>query len=280
MTTRSSPTDSHGISDAPTPRRRRASVPGWVYPAGAVAIAVIAWDVAIRIFDIKAFILPPPLTVVEAVINDFPNLMRNSAITLQEVLAGFALSVAVGIPLALAIASWPLVDKAAYPLLVGSQAVPKIAIAPLFIIWLGFGIAPKILMAFLISFFPIVIDTVIGLRSVEIEKIYLARSMGASRWQTFYKIRLPSAMPNIFGGLKLAVTFAVTGAVVGEFLGTDRGLGRVIIVANGNLDTAALFAAVAILTVMAVALFLVVELVERFVVRWHVSQRGLHHGRH
>jgi len=254
-------------------------MPRWVYPLGAMALAVIAWDLAIRIFDIKPFILPPPLAVIELTVRDFPGLMRNGWVTLQEVLAGFALSVAVGVPLALAIVSWPLAERAVYPLLVGSQAVPKIAIAPLFIIWLGFGIAPKIIMAFLIAFFPVVIATVIGLRSIEVEKLHLARSMGASRWQTFFKIRLPNAMPSIFGGLKLAITFAVTGALVGEFIGTDRGLGRLIVVANGNLDTAGLFAAVAILTVMAVALFLVVELVERFVVRWHVSQRGLHRGR-
>jgi NitT/TauT family transport system permease protein len=256
------------------PRRRRWSR-DWIYPAGAVAVAIVAWDLAIRMFDIKPFILPPPLAVIEALVRDFPGLMRDSWVTLQEVLAGFALSVAVGVPLALAIVSAPLAEKAAYPLLVGSQAVPKIAIAPLFVIWFGFGIAPKVIVAFLIAFFPIVISTVLGLRSVEVEKLYLARSMGASRWQTFYKIRLPSAMPSIFGGLKLAITFAVTGAVVGEFIGADRGLGRVIIVANGNLDTAGLFAAVVMVTAMAVALFLAVEASERLVVRWHVSQRGV-----
>jgi NitT/TauT family transport system permease protein len=258
--------------------RRRARVPVWIYPLAALACAALAWDLAIRLFAIKPFILPPPLAVVDVIASDFPYLMRNGWVTLQEVLAGFALSIVIGVPLALAIASWPLAERTLYPLLVGSLAVPKIAIAPLFIIWLGFGIAPKILMAFLISLFPIVIDTVIGLRSIEIEKLYLARSMGATRWQTFSRIRLPNAMPSIFGGLKLAVTLAVTGAVVGEFLGTDRGLGRLIVVANGNLDTAGLFAAIVVLTVMAIALFLVVDVAERFVVRWHVSQRRFQHG--
>ena len=277
MTTSATPAGGLGAKTQAEPRRR-APVPGWVYPLAALACAVIAWDLAVRLFAIKPFILPPPLAVVDVIASDFPHLMRNGWVTLQEVLAGFALSVLVGVPLALAIASWPLAEKTLYPLLVGSLAVPKIAIAPLFIIWLGFGIAPKILMAFLISLFPIVIDTAIGLRSIEIEKLYLARSMGATRWQTFFRIRLPNAMPSIFGGLKLAITFAVTGAVVGEFIGTDRGLGRLIVVANGNLDTAGLFAAIVVLTVMAVALFLVVGVIERFVVRWHVSQRRFHHG--
>jgi NitT/TauT family transport system permease protein len=272
-----SPATSSGAAAAPA-ARRRLSPPAWFYPLAALAFAAVAWDVAIRVFDIKPFILPPPMAVVDVIVRDFAHLLANGWVTLQEVLAGFALSVAIGVPLALLIASWPLAEKTVYPLLVGSLAVPKIAIAPLFIIWLGFGIMPKILMAFLISLFPIVIGTVTGLRSIEIEKLYLARSMGATRWQTFVRIRLPNAMPAIFGGLKLAVTFAVTGAVVGEFIGTDRGLGRLIVVANGNLDTAGLFAAIVILTLMAVLLFLAVDLVERSVVRWHVSQRGVHHG--
>ena len=278
MTTQTSPAGRPGTPAVSPLRRRRASAPGWIYPVAAVALAVIVWDLAIRAFDIRPFILPPPLAVVEAIVSDLPRLMGDSWVTLQEVLAGFALSVAVGVPLALTIAGWPLFEKATYPLLVGSQAVPKIAIAPLFMMWLGFGIAPKIIMAFLIAFFPIVINTVIGLRSIEIEKLYLSRSMGASRWQTFFKIRLPNAMPNIFAGLKLAITFAVTGAIVGEFIGTDRGLGRVVIVANGQLDTPRLFAAVVILMIMGVVLFLIVDGVERYVVRWHVSQRGLHPG--
>jgi len=225
------------------------------------------------VLGLKPFILPTPWMVGEALVRDFGALVHHGTTTMQEVLAGFALSVLVGVPLAFAIASSPLFERSAYPLLVGSQAVPKIAIAPLFVIWLGFGIAPKVLMAFLISFFPVVVAGVVGLRSVEAEKLHLARSMGATRWQTFAMFRLPSALPSLFGGLKLAITFAVTGAVVGEFIGADRGLGRVIMVANGNLDTPALFAAAVVLTVMAVALFYLVEALERVTVRWHVSQR-------
>jgi len=245
----------------------------WVAPLVTLVLLIVLWDLVVRVFDIKPFILPTPWMVGEALVRDFGALVHHGTTTMQEVLAGFALSVLVGVPLALAIASSPLFERAAYPLLVGSQAVPKIAIAPLFVIWLGFGIAPKILMAFLISIFPVIVAGVVGLRSVEAEKLHLARSMGASRWQTFAMFRLPSALPSLFGGLKLAIAFAVTGAVVGEFIGADRGLGRVIMVANGNLDTPALFAAVVVLTGMAVALFYLVEALERVTVRWHVSQR-------
>jgi len=275
MTAPTSPADGIATPDAKQ-RRRRAALRAWMYPACGLVVATLAWDLAIRIFDVKPFILPPPLAVMQSIIDDFPALMQHGWVTLKEVLWGFALAVVVGMPLAVAIVSWPLAERATYPLLVGAQVVPKIAIAPLFIVWLGFGMAPKILVAFLLAIFPIVVDTVLGLRSVETEKIYLSRSMGASSWQTFFKFRLPNAMPNIFGGLKLAITFAVTGAVVGEFIGADRGLGRAIIVANGNLDTAAVFAAVLILALMGIVLFLIVEVTERLVVRWHVSQRSLH----
>jgi NitT/TauT family transport system permease protein len=278
MRAKMTPSDDRSTANgSPLPRREMAA--RWIPPTAAVFVAVLIWDVTIRVFDIKPFVLPSPISVIEAAVADFPSLVSNSWITLQEVMAGFVLSVLVGVPLAVLIVSWPLAERAIYPLLIGSQVVPKIAIAPLFIIWFGFGIAPKILIAFLIAFLPIVIDTVVGLRSTEIEKIYLARSMGASRLQLFFKIRLPNAMPSIFGGLKLAITLSVTGAVVGEFIGTDRGLGRVILVANGNLDTPAVFAAVTVLSAMGVALFLLIDLLERVVIRWHVSQRGIGEGR-
>jgi NitT/TauT family transport system permease protein len=271
---------------APEPKTARAPRAGhWrapilrsTYPVAALLVAAVVWDLAIRLFEIKPFILPPPLAVLEALVRDFPSLMRDSWVTLQEVLAGFALGLVVGLAAALAIVSWPLAERTLYPLIVASQAVPKIAIAPLFILWLGFGIAPKIFVAFMIAFFPIVIATIVGLRSIGMETIYLARSMGASARQMFFKFRLPHAMPSIFGGLKVAMTLSVTGAVVGEFIGTDHGLGRVIILANGNLDTAVLFAAVAILGVMGLALFLAVDIVERVVVRWHISQRSVQLG--
>ena len=155
----------------------------------------------------------------------------------------------------------------------GSQVIPKVAIAPLFVIWFGFGIEPKIFVAFLIAFFPMVISTAVGLRSVEIEKLYLARSMGASAFQVFCKIKLPHAMPSVFAGLKLAITGAVIGAIVGEFIGADKGMGRVLLEANGEMETDVLFAGIALLSITGVLLFLMIDGLERVVVRWHVSQR-------
>ena len=261
------------VSVPARPARRKLTLPNWAYPTIAVILLVVIWDVSIRIFDVKAFILPTPQQVAYALWRDWNQLGPGMLYTIYEILAGFAIAVVVGISLAIAIVSSHVMEKTIYPILVGSQVIPKVAIAPLFVMWFGFGITPKILVAFLIAFFPVVISTAIGLRSVEIPKLYLARSMGASTLQVFFKIRLPNAMPSIFGGLKLAITAAVIGAIVGEFIGADQGIGRVLLIANGNLKTDTLFAGIVLLSITGVVLFLIVDVLERVVVRWHVSQR-------
>jgi NitT/TauT family transport system permease protein len=166
-------------------------------------------------------------------------------------------------------------EKCVYPLLVTSQVVPKVALAPLFLIWLGYGILPKIILVGLLAFFPIVIDTVAGLRSIEIEKIYLARSMGANPIQLFFKLRLPNALPQIFSGLKLAATFSVIGAVVSELIGASEGLGYLMVEAEGSLNTPIVFAAIGYLTIMGIGLFTAVSFVERLTIPWHVSRRAV-----
>jgi len=198
-------------------------------------------------------------------------LLQNGWVTTIEIMLGFLLSIVVGIPLALAIFLWPAFSRSIMPLLVSSQAMPKVAVAPLFLVWFGFGILPKVLIAFLIAFFPIVINTALGLAAIEPEKIYLARSMGFGPSATFFKIRLPNALPSIFGGLKISITLAVVGAVVGEFVGGDAGLGYLLMVANGSMDTQLLFAGIVSLTVLGVALYLLVEFAERLVVPRHIA---------
>jgi NitT/TauT family transport system permease protein len=160
------------------------------------------------------------------------------------------------------------------PLIVSSQAMPKVAVAPLLLVWFGFGLLPKVLIAFLIAFFPVVISTAVGLASIEPEKIQLARSMGFGPSATFFKIRLPNALPSVFGGLKISITLAVVGAVVGEFVGGDAGLGYLLTVANGSMDTPLLFAGLVALTVLGVVLYLIVELAERLVVPRHIIAAG------
>ncbi len=246
-----------------TARARRAALG---YPILVVVLIVLLWEYGTRAAGVPPFILPPPTLIAQSLIAHWSMVLHHGWATLVEILLGFGLSVLIGVPLAMAIFLWPAFSRSVYPLLVSSQAVPKVAVAPLFVVWFGFGLLPKVLIAFLIAFFPIVINTAVGLESIEREKILLARSMGLSALDTFFKIRLPSALPTVFGGMKIAITLAVVGAVVGEFVGGEEGLGYVLLTANGSMDTPLLFAGVIALTVVGVALYLLVELAERLAI--------------
>ena len=262
------------VQQAQTKRERRARISGILYPALVVIAALVLWEAATRVIAIPAYILPPPSRIAAVMHEKMPLLLRHGWVSTTEIVLGFLLSVAVGIPLALATFLWPAFARSVYPLLVSSQAVPKMAVAPLFIVWFGFGLMPKVFIAFLIAFFPIVINTVVGLAAIEPEKIHLARSMGLSGAATFFKIRLPNALPSIFGGLKIAITLAVVGAVVGEFVGGDAGLGYLLMAANGSMDTPLLFAGLAGLTLIGIVLFMLIEIAERFAIPWHTSTRN------
>jgi len=249
-------------------RRRIAFV---AYPLLSLVAVVVLWDLACRFTGVPDYLLPRPGAVVDALVENAATLSVDTAITLGEIVAGFGLSIVLGVPLALAIFMSPTFERTIYPALVASQAMPKVAIAPLLIVWFGFGFLPKVMIAFLVAFFPIVINTVAGLTAIEAEKIVLARSMGLSGLDTFLKIRLPNALPNIFAGLKIAVTLAVVGAVVGEFVGGNGGLGYQLLAANGSMNTALLFGVLVLLTLLGVVLFMIVGLAERICVPRHHS---------
>ena len=238
-----------------------------------VIVLLVLWDLAIRFFKIPAYLIPPPLEVVKQLIAEWPRLLSESWKTTLATLGGFGLTIVIGIPLAMVIAYSRLIESYVYPLLVFSQSIPKVAIAPLIVVWFGFGIFPKVISAFLLGFFPVVVSTVMGFKSVEPDMLDLARSMGASRLQTFFKISLPQALPAIFSGLKVSVTLAVVGAVVGEFVGSNSGIGYVLQVANGNFDLPLMFAALVVLSSIGVILFVAVDLAERLMIPWHASQR-------
>ncbi|MPZ51869.1 MAG: ABC transporter permease subunit [Acidimicrobiia bacterium] len=240
---------------------------------------LLAWGLSVRAFGIPQYIVPAPQDVANSLVDSWGTLMEHSLVTLLEALLGFALAVVIGIPLAILIVFSPRFERTLYPALVASQAVPKIALAPLFIVVLGFGIVPKVLMAFLISFFPVVIDTTVGLRSIRPEMIHLSRSMGAGPVLTFTKVRFPSALPSVLGGLKISISLAVVGAVAAEFVGSDAGLGHLLVVTTGLLDTPLLYAALVLVSVIGIGLFSAVVLAERALIPWHVSHRtgGEHH---
>lgn len=236
---------------------------------GIIFLILLAWELATRWLKVPLYILPSPSVILIKIYDDWALLMANGWASLQEILLGFALSVAVGIPLAVAIVYSRIFERVAFPLMVSLQTVPKVALAPIIVMWFGYGILPKVLVAFLISFFPIVMNTVIGMRSVEKEMIYLAQSMGAGHFKTFLKIRLPKALPNIFGGFKVAMGMAVIGAIVGEFIAAEKGLGYLMLVAQVRLDSPLLFACVVMLSLLGVVLFNVVVWIERLVIPWH-----------
>ena len=238
-----------------------------------VAALFVLWDLVLRLFKIPPYLIPAPLAVAKMLVAEWPRLWQQGLYTAYASLGGFALSILIGIPVAMLIAYSRLVESFVYPLLVFSQSVPKIAIAPLFVVWFGFGIFPKVISAFLLGFFPVVVATVMGFKSIEPEMIDLARSMRASRWQMFTKFSLPQALPGIFSGLKISATLAVVGAVVGEFVGSNSGIGYVLQIANGNFDLPLMFAALFVLSMMGVILFALVDLAEKLMIPWHQSRR-------
>jgi NitT/TauT family transport system permease protein len=246
----------------------------FAWSAGSLVLMVLLWDLAVRIFRIPEYLVPSPMKVFEVMVEQWESLALQTVWTSAAILAGFVAAVVVAIPLAMLIVTSPLLERLLYPPMVATQSIPKIALAPLFVVWFGFGLWPKVAVAFLIAFFPVVVDTIVGLRSIDPGMIQLARSMGASKRRIFLKMRLPYALPSIFGGLKVASTLAVVGALTGEFIGSDRGLGYVLVQASGMLNTPLLFATLVVLSALAMVFFYAVELLERALIPWHVSQRG------
>lgn len=237
-------------------------------PAATLIAAVVAWEVATRAFRVPRFIMPAPSAILGEGWDWRYRFVEHTWVTLYETLGGFALSMAVGVPLAVLIVYSPTLRLALYPLIILAQSVPKIAIAPVLLLILGFGEFPKMVVAFLVAFFPVVVDTATGLAATPPELLDLSRSYRASRFKTFLKVRLPLALPFIFAGAKVAITLSVIGAVVGEFVGSDKGLGYVILSATSYWKTELAFSAMIILSLMAIVLFAAVSLVERWLCPW------------
>lgn len=246
----------------------------FLLPTIAILACLILWEVLAVFTRIPAYLLPQPSNVIVALVQNFPFLMGHAWVTTVEIVLGFLLSIAIGIPIAMAIVGSRWIEDAVYPLLVLSQAVPKVALAPLLLVWIGFGIETKVVVAVLIAFFPVVIGAAVGFKSVPQEMVHLGRSMGLTGARMFTKIRLPYALPSIFGGLKVSITLAVVGAVVGEFVGADRGLGYLILLYSGQLEMALMFAAIFVLVAIGIVSFAIVQFAERALIPWHASVRN------
>jgi NitT/TauT family transport system permease protein len=233
-------------------------------------IFVFLWQVACTVFGIPAFLIPSPADVALRLYEKRELYLSHFLVTLYETTAGFLLAVVFGVVSAATIVVVPKLRTVVMPLLLVAQLVPKVAIAPLLLIWFGYGLIPKVLVAFLVAFFPIVVNGASGLSTVQPELLELGHSLKASRWQTFWKFRMPTALPELFSGMKVAVTLAIIGAIIGEFVGGNRGLGYLIIVANQELDTALAFASIVLLSLMGIVLYGAIELLERWLMPWHL----------
>jgi NitT/TauT family transport system permease protein len=242
-------------------------------PALVVLFLLALWQLAVSVLGVPAYLVPSPAAVLATFVQRWSSIAENGLATLLVTVASFLAAIVLGVASAVLICGFRAVERLVLPLIVFSQVVPKVAIAPLLVIWLGFSIKSRVIVAFLICFFPIVIGTVTGLKSVEAELVHLTRQLRATRWQSFWMVGLPSALPQMFAGFKVAITLAVVGAIVAEFVGADSGLGYLLLVANGNFDVALAFSVLVTLTVMGVALYGVIELIERLALPWHVSRR-------
>lgn len=228
----------------------------------------VLWEAAVAIFDLPSFLLPPPSAVIGEFLDRPELYVQHTWVTLYEVVLGFLLAAVTGVATAVLLTSSRVAQALVYPLVVVLQIIPKVAIAPLLLIWVGFGIQSKVVLALLIAFFPVVVNTASGLRSVDTEMVELVKVLQGRRWQELIKVRFPYAMPYIFSGLKVAITLAVIGAVIGEFVGGNRGLGHLIILANVELNLSMSFAALATLSLAGLALFGMVAFIERLVAPW------------
>jgi NitT/TauT family transport system permease protein len=242
---------------------------GSTLPAiGLAVVVVILWEAAIRLFHVSSFVLPTPSAIVAALVQNAGPLAAASLVTAKEVVLGFLLAGVIGALLALLIKRFRLLGRAVYPLVVVFQTVPKVALAPIFILWFGYDLAPKVALIVVIAFFPVTLNMLAGLEAVDPELIALMRSVGAGENDILRRVQIPFALPALMAGLKIAITFSVIGAIVGEFAGASAGLGYVIQFASTQLQTDLVFAGLVVISVLGAAFYYLIELLERLLVPW------------
>lgn len=251
--------------------------PEYVLVPLSFVLLIAAWEFGVRIFDVQAFILPPPSDVWESLLRQFqtPRFWNNLWVTTQETLIGFFLGVVTAFLIGIAVVQSRIVEKTVFPYVVAFQTVPKIALAPLFIIWFGFGLTSKILIAALIAFFPMLINVIEGLRSADPDQIELMRSLDASKGQIFFRIQLPNSMPFVFAGLDIGIVFAIIGAVVGEWVGARAGLGYQLLQYIYDFNIAGLFAIMIVLAVMGLVAHSTIRLLQRRFAGWSEAERAV-----
>jgi NitT/TauT family transport system permease protein len=254
---------------------RRLIAIGWSLLPPLTFIAMVTlWSVSIKVFSIPAYLLPRPGAVFSRMISDAPMLWSHSLITLTEIVLGFALTVVTAIPLGLAIALSRVAKQIMYPPLMLMQLVPKIAVAPLFLVWLGFGMESKVLLTVLMTFFPLLLASISGFQILDDRLTYLTQSMGATSWQTFRYLRFPAALPVIFSGIKSSATIAATAAIVAEFVGANSGLGYVLLRSTSTMDIELTFTVLVVLTIIGIVINYAVEFSEWAMTPWQRAKNN------
>ncbi|MGH2953822.1 MAG: ABC transporter permease [Solirubrobacterales bacterium] len=244
-------------------------------PLAVSAFTIAAWELAVAVFDVSPLTLAAPSAIAQELSDSRELLADASWITTQEIVYGFALSAVVGAALAILVGALTAADRALYPLIVAFQNIPKVALAPIFVLWFGYGVLPKMLLIAVIAFFPVTVNMRAGMNSVDPNLLQLARSVGASRLQILTRLQLPSSLPYLFAGLRIAITFSVIGAVVAEFAGASQGLGYLIQFASTQLDTPLVFAGLVVISMLGLALFYLVSLLEWLVARRYPQPQAL-----
>ena len=238
------------------------------YPLASFGVLLLLWQFGVRAAGVPEYILPVPTEFLQKLWLARPLIAQHTLVTANEIVLGFLLATVVSIPLGFLVVTLRPLERAVYPLIVFFQLVPKIAIAPLFVVWFGFGLFPKVLLTFLLCFFPTLVASMTGFRALDERVLYLTRSMGATWWQTFRYVRLPAAMAYIFAGLKVSIVFAATGAIVGEFVGANSGLGYLLLRGTSYLDMPLIFAVLVALSIVGIAFSYLVQIAERLLMPW------------
>ncbi len=248
--------------------RRREFFNTYVTPIITIVFFLLLWEMATNVFEIPVWLLPSPSDVALSFV-DRPDFWGHTWATLHETILGFILAIAIGVPIAVAVVYSPVLRSAIYPIILITQSIPKVAFAPILLIWIGYGGASIVVVAFLVSFWPVIVNTETGLNSPSQELLDLARQLSANQFQIYTKIRFPSSLPYFLSGLKVAITLSVIGAVIGEFVGADRGLGYLVISATSQFKTPVAFAAMALLALMGIGLFSIIAGLERILIPWY-----------
>ena len=250
-----------------------ATLAEWVIPGLIILGLVVLWEVCVRTMSNPAWQLPPPSSIILELVVSIDLLWEHTVVTVLEIAIGFAISLLVGLVLSAGIAYSSLLQRSIYPIVISSQTVPIIAIAPLLLIWVGYGLAPKVIIIAIICFYPIVVNTVDGLKAIDPDMVNMMRALGATKFEVFRKLQIPTALPFIFSGIKISISVSVIAAVIGEWVGASEGLGYLIIYSQPLFLTSRVFAAILILAVLGVSLFVIAVLLERLSMPWYFNEK-------